>query len=116
VVTELPAGYLDPREAPEDCARRELLEETGYEAGRMERLFDGVVSAGLTDEAITFYLAHGCKKVGPGGGDGSEEITVHEVPLAEVLDWIVDQRASGKQVDVKAMAILAFWLRQAPGD
>lgn len=118
-VIELPAGLVGDEpgmeEEPfEEAARRELLEETGFEAGSMERLFDGVVSAGLSDERLTFYLAHGCRKVAPGGGDGSEDITVHEVPLDEVLDWIVEQRGMGKTVDVKAMALLDFWMRPPP--
>lgn len=118
-VIEMPAGLVGDEpgkeEEPfEEAARRELLEETGYEAGSMEPLFDGVVSAGLSDERLTFYLARGCRKVGPGGGDGSEDITVHVVPLDEVLGWIADQRKEGKTVDVKAMALLDFWMRPPP--
>jgi ADP-ribose pyrophosphatase len=106
------AGYED--EAEEAAARRELLEETGYEAGKMERLFDGVVSAGLSDERLSFYLATGCRKVGAGCGDGSEDITVHEVPLEEAFDWVATRCRAGATVDAKAMAILSFWLRPPP--
>ena len=114
-VIEMPAGLVGDEPGKEDepfeeAAGRELLEETGYEALTMERLFDGVVSAGLSDERLTFFLAKGCKKVGPGGGDSSEDITVHVVPRKNVLGWIEEQRRAGKTVDVKAMAILAFWL------
>ncbi len=118
-VIEAPAGLAgdEPgaeKEPLEVAARRELLEETGYEASRLERLFDGVVSAGLTDEQITWFLATGCRKVGPGGGDGSEEITVHEVPIDEVLGWIDQQGRAGKLIDVKALGMIAFWLRTPP--
>lgn len=115
-VLEMPAGLVGDEaghedEAEEVAARRELLEETGYEAARMERLFDGVVSAGLSDERLSFFLATGCRKVGPGCGDGTEAITVYEVPLDEALDWVDARRRTGVLVDAKAMAILAFWLR-----
>jgi ADP-ribose pyrophosphatase len=115
-VIEMPAGLVGDEAGHEDedeevAARRELLEETGYEAAHMERLFDGVVSAGLSDERLTFYLATGCRKVGAGAGDGTEAITVHEVPLDAALDWVGEQRRAGATVDAKAMAILAFWLR-----
>ena len=118
-VIEAPAGLVGDEpgtegEPFEAAARRELLEETGYEGARWERLFDGVVSAGLTDERITWYLATGCRKVGPGSGDGTEDITVHEVPLAEAPAWIAEQQRAGKTVDVKALAILTFWLRPSP--
>lgn len=114
-VIEMPAGLVGDEaghedEAEEVAARRELLEETGYEAARLERLFDGVVSAGLSDERLSFFLATGCRKVAAGGGDGTEAITVHEVPLDEALDWVNARRRAGVLVDAKAMAILAFWL------
>lgn len=115
-VIEMPAGLVGDEPGKEEesfelAARRELLEETGYEAGTMERLFDGVVTAGLADERLTYFLARGCRRIGPGGGDGSEDITTHVVPIDEALDWIDEQLASGKQVDVKVMGILRFWLR-----
>lgn len=114
-VIELPAGLVGDEpgkegEPFEQAARRELLEETGFEAGSMEQLFEGAVSAGLSDEEITFYLARECRRVAPGGGDASEDITVYEVPCDQVLDWIDEQRSLGKTVDVKAMALLKFWL------
>lgn len=114
-VIEMPAGLVGDEpgqegESFESAARRELLEETGYEAESMERLFEGAVTAGLADERLTYFLARGCRRVGPGGGDGSEDITTHVVPLAKVLEWIDGQIADGKIADVKAVAILKFWL------
>lgn len=117
---ELPAGLVGDEpgksdEPIENAARRELLEETGYEAGRLERLFEGAVSAGLSDEHMTWFLASDCRKVGPGGGDSSEDIEVHEVPFDRALEWIAEQRVEGKTIDVKAAAILSFWSRPRPG-
>ena len=93
VVIELPAGLVGdiPKQENEplaQAAQRELVEETGYEAGEMIYLTEGPPSSGLSNEIITFFLAKGIKKVGPGGGDASENISVHEVPLSEAPCWI----------------------------
>lgn len=54
---EIPAGRLDPGEFPDTCARRELEEETGYSAGRVEQLFTMYTTPGFTDEKIHLFLA-----------------------------------------------------------
>ncbi|MBL0938838.1 MAG: NUDIX hydrolase [Gemmatimonadaceae bacterium] len=54
---EIPAGRLDPGETPEQCAARELQEETGYRAARIERLFTMYTTPGFTDEKIHLFLA-----------------------------------------------------------
>jgi len=110
-VIELPAGLVgdlpgQESEALETAARRELLEETGYGAGRMERLFDGVPSAGLCDEQITFFLATELTKTGPGGGDDNEDITVHETPLDGLLDYLDARTQAGVKVDAKLFSPL----------
>jgi ADP-ribose pyrophosphatase len=110
-VIELPAGLVgdlsgQEAEALEAAARRELTEETGYDAGRMELLFDGVPSAGLCDEHITFFLATELTKVGPGGGDRNEDITVHEAPLDCLLDYLDDRVRIGVKVDAKIFSPL----------
>ena len=112
-VIELPAGLAgdDDRHRDEDlaaAARRELLEETGYAAREMRRLAAGAASAGMTDEIITLFPATGLAKSGPGGGDGSEDITVHEVPLDGILDWLAAREAEGRLIDLKVYAGLYF--------
>jgi ADP-ribose pyrophosphatase len=113
IVFELPAGLAGdvPGTEGEDlaiAARRELLEETGYEARDMIRLVEGASSAGITDESVTLFRATGIRKTGPGGGDGNERLKLHEVPLPEVLDWLQARCAEGAAVDMKVYAGLCF--------
>jgi len=112
-VIELPAGLVGDAadnhdESPLVAAQRELIEETGFEAARIEPLANGASSAGLTDELIELVLARGLKKVAAGGGVDDEQISVHEVPLREVPDWLASQQRQGKQVDLKVYAALWF--------
>jgi ADP-ribose pyrophosphatase len=62
-IWELPAGTIEPGESPEDCARRELVEEAGYEAGRLESLGEALADPGLTDERIYLFVARELRAV-----------------------------------------------------
>jgi len=110
---ELPAGIIgdDPGsrdEAHAEAARRELIEETGFEAGLIEALTHGPSSSGLTSETITLFLATQLRRVGEGGGVVHEDITVHEVPLVQVHSWLEAKAKSGVLVDPKVYAGLYF--------
>ena len=113
-VIELPAGLVgdqgDPDEPILEAAGRELIEETGYEAGSLELLMECPTSSGMTDEIISFVLATGLKKVGPGGGDDSEDIETHVIPLAEADEWLETRRQAGLPLDPKIFAGL-YWLK-----
>lgn len=105
-VIELPAGLSGDIAGQEDeslleAAKRELLEETGYAAERWTELVSGYSSPGLTDESITLFLAEDLQRVGAGGGDATENITLHEVPFDEVLAWL---RQRGGMADFKLLA------------
>jgi ADP-ribose pyrophosphatase len=114
-VIELPAGLVgdfnDPDESVLVAAARELEEETGFIAGQMEAVMDCPSSAGMSDEAISFVRARGLSRVGPGGGDASENIVVHLVPLSEVDDWLAHQQTCGKLLDHKIYTAL-YWLQR----
>ncbi len=112
-VIELPAGlvgdHADPDESILAAAGRELEEETGYQASSLELLMECPSSAGLTDEIVSFVMARNLQRVGPGGGDESEDIEVHEVHLAEVDSWLQQKQSDGSPLDPKIYAAL-YWL------
>ncbi len=112
-VIELPAGLVgdvpgEREESMEVAAKRELLEETGWAARSMTFLTEGPPSSGISAESITFFRATGLAKVGDGGGDDSESIIVHEVPLPDVERWLESQRHAGHAIDPKIYAALWF--------
>ncbi len=92
------------QEALATAAERELLEETGYSATEWKFLITGPTSAGLTTEQITFFLARGLTKQHHGGGDHTEQITVHEVPLDSLVDWIAEKQSQNIVIDPKIFA------------
>ena len=116
-VLELPAGLAGDAGSPageplEEAARRELVEETGWDAAEMERVTAGPPSAGVTSEVVTLFRARGLSKVGPGGGVDGEGIAVHEVPLAGAEEWLLGREAGGALVDPKVWA--GLWFARRP--
>lgn len=86
-IWELPAGTIEAGESPEACAHRELAEEAGYAAGRLERLGEALADPGLTDERIFLFAARDLRPVAR-GLDADEHITVEPVPLAEAYRMV----------------------------
>jgi ADP-ribose pyrophosphatase len=111
-VIELPAGLVgdtgDPDEDIKTAAQRELIEETGYRASVLEELLTCPSTPGMSNEIVTIYYASGLEKVGPGGGNGDEDITVHVMPLATATEWLNARLAEGIMVDPKIYAGL-YW-------
>lgn len=108
---ELPAGLvgdLDPEATVEATALKELHEETGYAAERVEHLGTFHSSPGMLSEGFTLVRAHGVSKVGEGGGDENEDIKVHLVSRADIPNFIEQKRAEGVGVDAKLLLLLNF--------
>ena len=108
---ELPAGLVgdqDPDATVEDTAIKELQEECGFTAERIERLGEFFASPGMLAEAFTVVRAHGLRKVGEGGGDEHEDIKVHFVTRADIPNFIEQKRAEGIGVDAKLLLLLSF--------
>jgi len=113
LVIELPAGLVgdepdSEHEAPIGAAKRELLEETGFEASAIESLGSLASSAGLTDETVEFFKATDALRKSDGGGIGSEQITVHVISRTNAHDWLYKKMKEGTQVDAKVLAGLAL--------
>ena len=108
---ELPAGLVgdeDPDATVEDTAIKELEEETGFTAERVERLGEFHASPGMVSEGFTLVRAHGVRRIGEGGGDENEDIVVHLVARADIPNFIEQKRAEGVAVDVKLLIFLNY--------
>ncbi|MFN3311315.1 MAG: NUDIX hydrolase [Thermomonas sp.] len=108
---EMPAGLVgdDPAHATLlEAARAELIEETGWAAGRLEVLLTGPTSSGMSNERIAFVRARDLVRVGAGGGIGDERITVHAVPRQEAPAWLMRRHAEGYELDLKLWA--GLWM------
>lgn len=115
---EMPAGLVGDvaMHANEDAtaaAHRELVEETGYRAGRIEFLMAGPTSAGMSNEILAFVLARDLERVDDGGGDETEQIRVHEVPRQEVAAWLTEKLRQGYSIDPKIFAGLYMFEHSA---
>lgn len=102
-IYEVPAGRLDAGESPEACARRELREETGYEARAWRRLTAIYTTPGFTDERIHLFLAHDLER-GEAADEPDEFIEVRLVPWSRAMAMIRE----GEVVDGKTVAALLF--------
>jgi len=103
---ELPAGLVgdvDPNATVESTAVKELEEETGFTAERIERLGEFYASPGMLSESFTLVRAHGVRRIGEGGGDDNEDINVHLVARPDIPNFLEQKRAEGFGIDVKLL-------------
>lgn len=103
---ELPAGLVGDEDdlGIEETALKELEEETGFVAERVERLGDFYSSPGMVAEGYTLVRAHGVR---PGGTKTEDDIVVHLVAPGEVTNFIAAKRAEGLAIDTKLLLLLA---------
>ena len=100
-VIDFPAGLVEGSDGPEETAKRELEEETGYTCDSVELLVKGPSSPGITSEIVSVYRAHGVRKTGEGGGVEGESITVHRVPRGDLERWLREKEQDGVMIDLK---------------
>jgi ADP-ribose pyrophosphatase len=106
-IWEIPAGTLDPQESVINCAKRELVEETGYSAGRWRKLGEITPVPGYSDEKIHVYLATDLQPAEQ-DLDKDEIINVHAVDYREAIEMI----RAGKIQDAKSIAGLFLALNR----
>lgn len=107
---ELPAGLIGDDHAGDTvatAAARELEEETGYRADRIEELGEFQSSPGMVSESFTLVRATGLARISDGGGIDGEDIIVHRVPVADVATFVAAKRAANVAIDVKVLILLA---------
>jgi ADP-ribose pyrophosphatase len=106
---EIPAGRLDRGEAPEACARRELLEEVGVTAGRVEPLTTIWTTPGFTDERIHLFWATDLK-TGAHAREADEFIEVVPKPLSQVLTLVKEGGISDAKTVLGILYMAGFIL------
>lgn len=114
---EMPAGLvgdIDSGESIELSAARELEEETGWRPARCEVLMIGPTSSGMSTERIAFVRASNLTRIHEGGGDESEDITVHEVSRTDAPRWLAAKMAEGYEMDPKLWA--GLWMLERNPD
>ena len=117
-VIEMPAGLVGDEpdfihESIAETAIRELVEETGYRAGKMEFLIRSPSTPGLANEFMNIFLATDLVRETNGGGTELEDIIVHHVPVPQLRDWLSAKQAEGCDIDARLYG--ALWLAGIPG-
>ncbi len=105
---ELPGGMVDSGEQPEETARRELLEETGYDVGEMEYLGNVSSNPAFLTNQTHMYVAQNCRKIQEQELDGNERINVHLMPLDDFLE-LVNNGTVHHSLVVAAVAKFLLW-------
>lgn len=105
MLIETCAGLLDSDE-PEECVRKEAIEETGFEVGEVRKLFELFMSPGGVTELIYFFIAEydDTQRANDGGGVDDEDIEVLELPYHRALEMM----ANGEIRDGKAVILLQY--------
>ncbi|MGK3143274.1 GDP-mannose pyrophosphatase NudK [Pantoea sp. C2G6] len=113
MLIEACAGLLDD-DSPEDCIRKEAIEETGYAVGKVEKLYACYMSPGGVTELIHFFAAEYNESLrdNAGGGVDDEAIDVLELPFPDAMAMVADGRIrDGKTIMLLQHACIAGWLK-----
>jgi len=110
-IWEIPAGTIDPQESVINCAKRELIEETGYSAGQWRKLGEMTPVPGYSDERIHIYLATDLQPAEQ-NLDRDEIINVHEIEINEAMGMV----KAGKIQDAKSITGLFLALNRLKGN
>ena len=109
ILLEVPAGKLERGEDPFECARRELSEETGFTADNWQSLGCLYTSPGYSGETLYLYLARGLR-AGEAHPDEGEFLSVERIPLAQLLEQVMDGRIRDAKT-VAAVLKTAYFLK-----
>lgn len=108
-VIEFPAGVVDAEgSTKKETAMLELMEEAKYAARNLIVINEGTISAGMSFEYVTEYLATGLHPVQDIKGDEQSNITVYAVPLAEAKEWIEKKRLEGFVIDSRVKPLVSL--------
>jgi ADP-ribose pyrophosphatase len=109
-VLEFPAGLVgdDQPESEIEAVKRELLEETGYEAIDIHKLFNVASSSGLTNEIISMYAVHTGEQVTNNLGVGHEDIILHKIREEIFSEWVLEKTLSGELLVDGKVAMMAL--------
>lgn len=113
MLIETCAGLLDD-DSPEDCIRKEAIEETGYQVGAVEKLFELYMSPGGVTEVLHFFAAEYNESLhtSAGGGVDDEDIDVMEISFPQAWAMVKDGRINdGKTVMLLQHALIEGWLK-----
>ncbi|MFI8418573.1 GDP-mannose pyrophosphatase NudK [Serratia sp. NPDC078593] len=105
MLLEACAGLLDD-DTPEQCVRREAMEETGFQIGEVKKIFEAYMSPGGVTEIVHFFIAeyNDAQRHNVGGGIEDEDIEVVELPFSEAAAMIAD----GRIKDAKTIMLLQY--------
>ncbi len=92
VILELPGGFIDENETPEDAMGRELMEETGYKFSSIQQVGMIAANPGVLNNYTALFLAKGGKKTGVQNLDHNEDIEVITIPLKELKALFLENK------------------------